>query len=195
MEDGSARILPAHIEQTVAAIARLHAAHERDATALQRFVSRMSLALGRPQALWILALLIVAWIMLNLISSHFGWSIDPAPFNWMQGALSVASVYITMIILGTQQRDDVIAGHREQLTLELAILGEQKSAKIIELLESQRRDNPLMANRIDDEATAMSVPADPQAVLEAIQDSSADPSMSDETSREGAELDSHSPNT
>ena len=63
-----------------------------------------------------------------------------------------------------------MAGYREQLTLELAILGEQKSAKIIALLEEMRRDSPSLRNRVDEEAAAMSIAADPQAVLDAIKE-------------------------
>ncbi len=76
-----------------------------------------------------------------------------------------------MLIHATRFREDQLAGHREQLTLELAILGKQKSAKIIELLEEMRRDDPSLRNRVDHEAAAMSTPADPQAVLDAIKDS------------------------
>ena len=81
---------------------------------------------------------------------------------------------MTALILTTQRREDQLAGHREQLTLELAILSEQKSAKIIELLEEMRRDDPSLKNRVDHEAAAMSTPADPQAVLDAIKDSHED---------------------
>jgi uncharacterized membrane protein len=50
----------------------------------------------------------------------------------------------------------------------LAILSEQKTAKIISLLEELRQDHPDIHDRIDDEAAAMSEPADPQSVLETI---------------------------
>ena len=66
---------------------------------------------------------------------------------------------------------DQLASYREQLTLELAILGEQKSAKISALLEEMWRDSPTLRNRIDEEAAAMAVAADPQAVLDAIKES------------------------
>jgi hypothetical protein len=89
-------------------------------------------------------------------------------------------VWLTVVVAGwialnlsTQRRDDELASYREQLTLELAILGEQKSAKIIELLEELRRDDPTIRDRIDHDAAAMSAPADPQAVLDAIKDSHA----------------------
>jgi uncharacterized membrane protein len=75
---------------------------------------------------------------------------------------------VTVIILTTQRRADSLASLRAQLTLELAILGEQKTAKVIDLLEEHRRDNPLIANRHDPEASDMAKPADPEAVLEAI---------------------------
>ena len=73
-----------------------------------------------------------------------------------------------MLILINQRREDELTGLREQLTLELAIVGEQKNAKIIQLLEELRRDNSMIRNRVDKEAEAMSIPADPQAVLDAI---------------------------
>jgi uncharacterized membrane protein len=70
-----------------------------------------------------------------------------------------------VLILTTQRRDDQLASYRAQLTIELAILSEQKSAKIISLLEEQRRDHPHLENRADNEAAAMAEAADPQAVL------------------------------
>ena len=54
--------------------------------------------------------------------------------------MGLLALYVTVLILTTQRRDDQLASYREQLTLELAILGEQKSAKIISLLEELRRD-------------------------------------------------------
>jgi uncharacterized membrane protein len=54
--------------------------------------------------------------------------------------------------------------------LELAILSEQKTAKVIQLLEESRRDNPLILNRVDQEAEAMAQPADPQSVLDTIKE-------------------------
>jgi uncharacterized membrane protein len=81
------------------------------------------------------------------------------------------ALYVTLFILTTQRRDDELASYREQLTLELAILGEQKAAKIISLIEELRRDDPTLRNRVDEVAAAMSIPADPQVVLDAIKES------------------------
>ena len=73
-----------------------------------------------------------------------------------------------VLILVSQEREDQLAHHREMLILELAILSEQKIAKVIQLLEESRRDNPTIRNRRDTEAETMGRAADTQSVLDAI---------------------------
>lgn len=166
-------ILPAHIQDTVRAIAQLHDEHRREASTLQRLVDRLTASIGRPRFIGALTAVLALWVAGNVLVGPFGvtaW--DPAPFVWAQGAIGLLALYVTILILTTQRRDDQLASYREQLTLELAILGEQKSAKIIALLEEMRRDNPNLRDRYDAEAEAMSVPSDPQAVLEALKESS-----------------------
>jgi uncharacterized membrane protein len=77
---------------------------------------------------------------------------------------------MVVLILATQRREDDLARHREQLILELVLLGEQKTAKVIELLEEFRRDNPHIHDRVDQQAEAMAQPADPQQMLDAIKE-------------------------
>jgi uncharacterized membrane protein len=168
-------ILPAHIEATVRAIAELHAEHHRRTTPVQRTVGRLTRLVGRPKFVGWLTLIIALWIALNTaVQLSGGRAVDPAPFAYLQDAGELAALYITVLILITQRREDQLAEAREQLTLELAILSEQKSAKIISLLEEMRRDNPLIPDRADPEAEALSTPADPQAVLDAIQETHED---------------------
>ncbi len=177
-------ILPAHIYETVQAIARLHDQHDRQATPLQKIIEAITARAGRPSSIGLLTVIVVGWMGLNLILKTAGYQpVDEPPFYWMQGATGLAALYMTVLILATQRREDQLASHREQLTLELAIVSEQKTAKIIELIEELRRDSPDILNRIDHEAVAMAAPADPQAVLEAIKDTHEDlrsPKVKDE---------------
>jgi len=85
-------------------------------------------------------------------------------------AFSLASFYIVILVYVTQRRDDELAELREQLTLELALLSEQKTAKVIQLLEEFRRDIPLVPNRTDEQADAMAQPVDPERVFNVIKD-------------------------
>ena len=84
--------------------------------------------------------------------------------------MSISQLIITTLILTSQRRKDELSELREQLTLELATMTEQKVAKLIALMEEQRRDSPQLADRVDTEAEQMSAPADPETVVEAIRE-------------------------
>jgi uncharacterized membrane protein len=162
---------PPDLEEKVQAISDLHAEHYRKATPVQRRLEGVLAKLSHPVLLAMLSCAIVAWIVLNLaVTWAGGRAFDPPPFEWLQCSASVIAVYITILILTTQRTEDELTRHRDQLTLELAILTERKTAKIIELLEEMRRDDPLVLNRVDDAAAAMAKPADPGAVLNAIEE-------------------------
>ncbi len=168
-------ILPPHIEQTVQAIARLHAEHHRSATPLQRIVDRTTAIVAHPSFIVAVTVAVLAWIAGNLVAVRLGgMRLDGPAFPWLQGAGELAAIYITTLVLMSQRRKDELSELREQLTLELAIMTEQKGAKIIALIEEMRRDNPLIANRVDLQADAMSTPADPTAVIEAFKETRED---------------------
>jgi uncharacterized membrane protein len=122
--------LPHHLEDTVATIAALHAAHNREAHALQKAVSRATGGIARPVTLILITVAIAGWVILNLALPGFGQvSFDPFPFPLLSAAVSTVGLYLAAMILITQRHDDEMATRREQITLELAILSEQKSAK------------------------------------------------------------------
>jgi uncharacterized membrane protein len=168
-------LLPAHIEATIHLIARIRSEHQQKASPLQRAIERMIVFVGRPRFVGLLAAFVASWIGLNLLASALGYRpIDPPPFSWLQFAASLASLFTVVLILADERREDQLAQLHEQLNLELAILSEQKTAKVIQLLEESRRDNPLIHNRVDQEAEAMARPADPKTVLEAIEETDAE---------------------
>jgi uncharacterized membrane protein len=75
-----------------------------------------------------------------------------------------------LVGMGVNRIGKQLSSQREQLLLELAILNDQKSSKIIELLEGLRHDSPMVTDRIDSEARAMSTPSDHRAVMDAIKE-------------------------
>jgi uncharacterized membrane protein len=131
-------------------------------------IERAVRSVARPVFIIGLTAAIAAWICGNLLLNPFGRAFDPPPFPILQDIGTGLALYITVLILITAQREKEIGEHREQLTLQLAILADQKNAKIIQLIEEARHDNPLIGDRVDAEATKLSVPADPAAVLDAI---------------------------
>ena len=99
-------ILPAHIEDTLRAIAKLHADHRQGAGTLQRTVERLTAFIGRPLFIAFLTVLVAAWTGGNLAAGLTGLSAwDAPPFSWLQGATGLLALYVTILILATQRRE------------------------------------------------------------------------------------------
>jgi len=168
-------VLPDHIDDTVDAIDRLHIDHRRGSTGLQRIVERLTGFLSRPRAAGLLAIGVAIWIGLNLVLQAMGARpFDPPPFDGLQSLTGVGALLMTVFILVTQRREDELSELRGQLTLQLAMLSDQKTAKLIELIEELRRDLPNVHDRPDAEADSLSRPADRDAVLDALKENQND---------------------
>ena len=149
--------------------AQLRADHKQETSLLQHAVDRLTALVGLPGFAAVLTGAIILWIASNMLADFFGFRpVDPPPFVWLQGALTTGALYVATLILTTQRREEKLSSQREQLLLELAILNDKKSSKIIELLEELRRDNTALTDRLDDEARTMSTPSDHRSVMGAI---------------------------
>jgi uncharacterized membrane protein len=56
-------------------------------------------------------------------------ALDPFPFPLLSAAVSTIGLYLAAMIFISQRHDDEMPTRREQMTLELVILSEQKSAR------------------------------------------------------------------
>jgi len=161
--------VPPHIAETIQAIALLHAEHHRKSTLAERIVDRVTTAVGRPVFLLLLMGASAFWIAGNeFVSLDGGKAPDAPPFSGLELGISLLAMVISVMILISQSRADRFANLREQMTLEATLLTEQKTRKIIELLEELRRDSPGVRDREDVEATQMAAKADPHEVLAVI---------------------------
>lgn len=152
-------------------MARLHAEHHKNTTPVQRTLRGLTVILAHPWFIGLLTAAVAGWIAVNLLLSAWGYAPpDVPPFPWLEIAVSFASLYMVLLVYANQRRDDELAELREQLTLELALLNEQKTAKLIALFEEFRRDIPIVDDRHDPQAEAMARPIEPERVLEAIQE-------------------------
>ena len=162
--------IPPHVEETVAAIVQLHTEHQNRAGSVRRFVYRATAFVSRPRTLGVISAFIAVWIAINAALSFGGRAPpDPFPYPFLATVLQALALYLASMILIVQRHDDELSARRDQLTLELAILSERKTAKIIALLEEFRRNDPHQSDRRDEVAEALAEPSDPQVVLSAIQ--------------------------
>ncbi len=166
---------PAHVEESVRTMADLHAEHYERFPALGRALDVLTARAGEPGFLISLMALMAIWMGVNLALPLAGLKpLDPPPFGYLQTAGTIFALCMTCLILSTQRREDELSTRRQQMTLELSLLAEQKASKTIQLLEELRRDIPLVSNRRDDHAESLATPSDPRMIRDAIQESHAE---------------------
>jgi uncharacterized membrane protein len=161
--------LPPHVEQTVEAVEQVHVEHSKAASLVDRALDGIRAAISHPVFLGLLLAGVFVWMVANAALPEHR-RLDPPPYLYLSLALALTAVCIAVLILATQWRADLLAEHREKLILQLTFVSEQKSAKIIALIEELRRDLPHVRDRVDTEAQQMTETVNVLAVSQALKD-------------------------
>jgi len=169
----SSRPSPTNVAQrvvrNVSTLAQLQADADVSVGRHQRLIERLTAWIASPWTLLTIVVSVAAWVALNTVGASAGLPrLDPPPFQWLQGVVSLAALLVTLMVLATQRRLAQRAARRGDLELQVNLLSEQKAAKLIALLEELRRDLPSVRDRIDPVANAMTEAVDPKAVLSVI---------------------------
>jgi uncharacterized membrane protein len=164
MSDHDQDTVPEHVSDNIDAVLEMRAKSEGLLRRDQRAVEALTSFIGQPRSLYALLGLIVVWTSYNHARSSF----DPPPFFWLQGIITLYAAVMTTIILTTQNRQNKDAERHSHLELQVNLLAEQRTAKIIALLEELRRDLPNVRDRVDPVAEALQQAVPPTAVNSAI---------------------------
>jgi len=170
--DGAAGSLSEHISQNIADIVELQKT-ETDATgSAQRQLERISGAMARPAYIVGLIAVAGAWIGFNVIRTRLGAEpIDPPPFSWLQGTLTLVALLTATVVLIAQSRQTRLSEQRAHLDLQINLLTEQKVTKLIHLVEELRRDLPGVRDRDDPHVAVLREKADAAQVVSALKSS------------------------
>jgi uncharacterized membrane protein len=125
--------------------------------------------IGRPWFAYAIVIFIAAWIACDLAflpRARF----DAPTFPLLQLLLSILALLMAIFILITENRQGEIAEKRAQLTLQLSLANEERAAKIIQLLEELRKDDPLLPDRHDEQAQEMSEAIDLHTAIDKMED-------------------------
>jgi uncharacterized membrane protein len=157
----------AGIERTLTSLEELHVRHYREMPHLARLSRRATGLLAEPVIIGLLFAAVALWILANTQGYRFSIRpFDPYPFPLLGLIGTIFALLTTLLILATQSRENRLEEQRSHLTLQLAALSEQKTAKVIALLEEMRRDSPHLASRPDPEAEALAAPTDTNEAVE-----------------------------
>ena len=154
------------ISQNIDTILEFYARDEKKLSRSQRALESISGSVGRPLYLGAIVLLVALWMLGNVIAHRMGYAeFDPAPFLWLQGLVGLGALLTTTVLLIKQNRLADLEERRAHLELQVNLLTEQKTTKLINLMEELRRDLPNVRNRHDPEAAALQQPTDAEQVL------------------------------
>lgn len=168
--------LPPSVSENIDTITEFYQRHEEHMSLPQTIIEKLSVMLGSPGYVAGSVIFMIVWIVANLTALELGYEeIDEPPFFWLQGIIAVNAFIISTTVLIRQNRMQKLAQHHARLDLQVNLLTEEKTSKIIAMLEALRRDIPSIASEDDHEAKEMAQPADAKAVLDAIEDQAESP--------------------
>ena len=163
------RPLAGAVSENIDSVARFYAREERDISRQRNAIERASEFVGRPLYLACIVAFVAIWTAFNVAAARFGWKqFDPPPFFWLQGIVGLLGLIVGTAVLIRQSRLSRMAEQHAHLDLQVNLLTEQKTSKIIRLLEELRHDLPSVSSRHDAEVEEMQEPTNPHAVLDAI---------------------------
>jgi uncharacterized membrane protein len=161
------------ISQNIETILEFYSRDEQKLNAPLRILETISDGVGRPLYLGVIVMSVALWILVNVAAHRMGFAeFDPAPFSWLQGLLSLGAFLTTTVLLIKQNRLAKLEGRRAHLELQVNLLAEQKTTKLIMLMEELRRDLPMVRDRHDAEAAVLQRPTDAGQVLAAFDERS-----------------------
>ena len=142
--------VPEHISQNIDSILAFHDREEQKISNSRRRLETVGGFIGRPFYLASVLCFVVLWLLANMLCELLGFRpLDPPPFSWLQGIVSLGVLLTTTPVLITQNREAKLEEQRLELELQVNLLTEQKTTKLIRLLEELRRDLPMVKDRHD----------------------------------------------
>lgn len=157
------------ITQNIGAVLEFYSREAQKISRSQRILERIGSFIGQPIFLGFILFFVALWILANTLLHQLGRNeFDPAPFIWLQGIVGLGALLTSTVVLIKQNRLGKLEEQRAHLELKVALLTEQKTAKLIGLVEELRRDLPNVRNRHDSNADELQQAMNPDQVLAAL---------------------------
>jgi uncharacterized membrane protein len=120
--------------RNVKTIARLEAAVASQTTRMDRIACKVGAFCGSGRFVWLHVAWFAAWLALN------AWPglphPDPYPFTFLTLVVSLEAIFLSAFILMSQNRAARVDDLRNQLALQLDLLTEQETTKLLRLVEA-----------------------------------------------------------
>ncbi len=143
---------------------------EREASLRRSWVERLSDGITRYTGtlgfLLLHVMVIAAWFGLNLELVPGVAAFDPFPFGVLTLIVSAEGVFLAIFVLISQNRMMRDADRRAHLGLQLSLLTEQNSTKVLQLLQTLAEQLGVPEALLDAEARTLALPTDIKRIAE-----------------------------
>jgi uncharacterized membrane protein len=167
------------LHKNIHAIADLQGKPAQAQSRHERLADWITIFSGSMRFVYLHIIWFSGWVILNIGIIHFRplTEFDPFPFGLLTMIVSLEAIFLSTFVLITQNRQAKISERRSELDLQVNLLAEQKTAKIIELLDQVISQLNAMNNSFyvprDEEISVLEISPTPEEVMESIKDSEA----------------------
>lgn len=162
--------LPEQVIKNVETIIGMQAQQTKAAPIHVRLLQKIASVFGTAGFLYAELLFFGIWIGWSYWTRDLTLPFGLPKYELKNQMLDTAALLIATGVLVHQTRQEKLAEQRSHLILQINLLTEQKTAKLISLVEELRAGLPEFENRKDWEAELMQQATDPQAVLNILQE-------------------------
>ena len=153
-----------HTQRNLSAIITMEQAAMDARSTGERISDTIARHAGRVWFISAHAVWFFGWITLNVGLVPGIRPFDPYPFQFLTFVVSLEAIFLSLFILMSQNRSNRQADARSHLDLQINLLAEQESTKMLEMLQSLCRHHKLsVAN--DLEVENLKTPTEPTELL------------------------------
>jgi uncharacterized membrane protein len=142
---------PSTVQSNIQKIVSLEEEEERRRSFIDRFPEMIGSFAGSVTFVVCQVMFVGLWAVANLEVIPGLPVFDPFPFSLLSGLLSLESVLLTAFVLIRQNRMSLIADRRSHLDLQISLLAEKETTKVIQMLERMSRQMGMERHVTDNE--------------------------------------------
>ena len=138
------------VRRNISALAGVRADEERRRTFTDRLVGDITHFVGSMGSVYVHAAFVAGWIVVNLGLVHGVRPFDRAPFELLVTIVGIEAIFLSMFVLITQNRAQVLADRRAELHLQIGLLTEHELTRAIHLLDAVADRMGVRHDNLDD---------------------------------------------
>jgi uncharacterized membrane protein len=119
-------------DRNISAIARMEQESLTGRSATERLADVVTGIAIKPWFIALHALAYGCWIAANTVGP---WRFDRWPFNLLNTVIAIEAIFVTLLVLASQQRMIRLSDRRAHLNLQVDLLAEQEMTAMIRMLE------------------------------------------------------------